>query len=36
MIEKPKGKRQTRYKNSEGEAATKLVNLDPLNEMQAM
>jgi len=36
MIEKPKGKRQTRYKNSEGEAATKLVNLDPLNGMQAM
>jgi phosphate starvation-inducible PhoH-like protein len=36
MIEKPKGKRQTRYKNSEGEAATKLVNLNPLNDMQAM
>lgn len=36
MIDKPKGKRQTRYKNSEEEAATKLVNLDPLNDMQAM
>ena len=35
-VEKPKGKRQTRYKNSEEEATTKLVNLDPLNDMQAM
>ena len=35
-VEKPRGKRQTRYKNSEEEATTKLVNLDPLNDMQAM
>lgn len=34
MIDKPKGKRVSRYKNAEGEATTKLVNLSPLNDNQ--
>lgn len=34
MLEKPKGKRQSRYKNADEEATTKLVSLQPLNDTQ--
>lgn len=34
MIDKPKGKRVSRYKNAEEEATTKFVNLSPLNDNQ--
>lgn len=34
MLEKPKGKRQSRYKKAEEEAVTKLVNLQPMNDNQ--
>lgn len=34
MIEKPKGKRQSRYKKADEEAAGKLVSLQPLNDNQ--
>lgn len=36
MLEKPKGKRQSRYKKAEEEATTKLVSLQPLNDNQAL
>jgi phosphate starvation-inducible PhoH-like protein len=36
MIEKPKGKRQSRYKKADEEAVTKLVNLQPLNDNQRL
>ena len=34
MLEKPKGKRVSRYKKAEEEATGKLVNLTPLNDNQ--
>lgn len=34
-LEKPKGKRQSRYKKAEEEAVSKLVTLQPLNDSQA-
>jgi phosphate starvation-inducible protein PhoH and related proteins len=36
MIEKPKGKRQSRYKKADEEAVTKFVNLQPLNDNQRL
>ena len=36
MLEKPKGKRQSRYKKADEEAVTKLVNLQPLNDNQGL
>lgn len=36
MLEKPKGKRQSRYKNAEEEAVSKILTLKPLNDNQAL
>lgn len=36
MLEKPKGKRVSRYKNAEAEAAVRLFDLQPLNENQKL
>jgi hypothetical protein len=32
MLEKPRGKRATKYKNADVESVSKLVRLDPMNE----
>lgn len=34
VLEKPKGKRVSRYKNADGEAVAKTVNLKPMNDRQ--
>lgn len=36
MLEKPKGKRQSRYKNAEEEAVSRILTLKPLNDNQAL
>ena len=36
MLEKPKGKRQSRYKQSSAEATSKIVGLEPFNENQKL
>jgi len=36
MLEKPKGKRQSRYKKADEEAVGRLINLQPLNDNQGL
>ena len=36
MLEKPKGKRQSRYKNADEEAVSRILTLKPLNDNQAL